>query len=66
MAKKVTWVPQKNPKNPPKIEKMAKNSPTEPHVIALKRVKNALKMSKKGVKKGSKMIQKMGPNQAWQ
>ena len=29
----------KNAKNPKKIEKMAKNGPTEPHVIALKRVK---------------------------
>jgi len=26
---------------------MAKNGPTEPHVIVLKRVKNALKMDKK-------------------
>ena len=51
MAKKFTGVPQKMPK---KIEKMAKNGPTEPHVIALKRVKNALKMSKKGSKRGQK------------
>ena len=29
----------KIPKNPKKIEKMAKNGPTEPRVIALKRVK---------------------------
>ena len=39
MAKKFTGVPPKMPKNPQKIEKMAKNGPTEPHVIALKRVK---------------------------
>ena len=38
MGKKVTGVPQKIPKNPKKIEKMAKNGPTEPRVIALKRV----------------------------
>ena len=38
MAKKVTGVPQKIPKNPKKNRKMAKNGPTEPHVIALKRV----------------------------
>ena len=30
---------QKNPKKYQKIKKMAKNSPTEPRVIALKRVK---------------------------
>ena len=39
MAKKVTGVPKKIPKNPKTIEKMAKNGPTEPRVIALKRVK---------------------------
>ena len=39
LAKKVTGVPKKIPKNPQKIEKMAKNGPTEPRVIALKRVK---------------------------
>ena len=39
MAKKVTGVHKKIPKNPKKIEKMAKNGPTEPHPIALKRVK---------------------------
>ena len=39
MAKKVTGVPQKIPKSPKTIEKMAKNGPTVPHVIALKRVK---------------------------
>ena len=39
MTKKVTGMPQKIPKNPQKIEKMAKHGPTEPHVIALKRVK---------------------------
>ena len=39
MAQKGTGVPPKIPKNPPKIEKMAKNGPTEPGVIALKRVK---------------------------
>ena len=39
MAKKFTGVPQKMPNNPQKIEKMAKYGPTEPHVIALKRVK---------------------------
>ena len=39
MAKKVTGVPTKIPKNPKKIKKMAKNGPTEPRVIALKRVK---------------------------
>ena len=38
MAKKFMGVPPKMPKNPKKIEKMA-NGPTEPHVIALKRVK---------------------------
>ena len=54
MAKKVTGVPKKIPKNPKKIEKMAKNGPTEPHVIALKKVKNALKMLKRGSKRGQK------------
>ena len=39
MAKKVTGVPQKFPKNPKKIEKIVKNGPTEPRVIAIKRVK---------------------------
>ena len=39
MAKKFTGVPQKMPKNPKKIDKMAKNGPTQPHVSALKRVK---------------------------
>ena len=39
MAKKSHGVPEKIPKNPKKIEKMAKNGPTEPSVIALKRVK---------------------------
>ena len=67
MAKKVTGVPKKIPKKFKKIEKMAKNGPAEPRVIAPKKSKNALKMSKKvqkGVKKGSKMIQKMSLNQA--
>ena len=50
-------------KNPQKIEKMAKNGHTEPRVIALERVKVS-KGGQKGVKKGSKMIQKMGLNQA--
>ena len=35
MAKKVTGVPQKSQKN----RKNGQNGPTEPHVIALKRVK---------------------------
>ena len=39
MAKKVTGVPKKIPQNPQKIKKMAKNGPTEPRVIELKRVK---------------------------
>ena len=61
MDKKITRVSPKIPQNPQKIEKMAKNGPTEPHVIALKKSKNALKMSKrgqKGVKRGSKRGQK--------
>ena len=43
MAKKFTGVPQKIPKNPKKMAKMAKNGPTEPHVIALKRVTRSLR-----------------------
>ena len=39
MAKKVTGVPKKIPRSPKKFEKMAKTGPTEPRVIALKRVK---------------------------
>ena len=39
MAKKVTGVPKKIPQKSKKIEKMTKNGPTEPRVIALKRVK---------------------------
>ena len=38
MAKKVTGVPQKIPKNPKKLKKWPKNGPIA-HVIALKRVK---------------------------
>ena len=53
MAKKVTGVPKKIPKNPKKIEKMARG-PTEPRVIALKRVKKCTENVKKGSKKGQK------------
>ena len=61
MAKKVTGVPKKIPQKYKKIEKMTKNGPTEPRVIALKNSKNALKMSKR-VKKGSKRGQKSVKN----
>ena len=43
----------RNYENSKKIKKMAKNGPTEPRVIALKKSTNALKMSKR-VKGGSK------------
>ena len=57
--------PKKYPKKSQKIEKMAKNGPTEPRVIALKKSKNALQMSKrgqKGVKKGSKSVKNDSQN----
>ena len=60
MAKKVTGVPKKIPKNE---KKMAKNGPTEPRVISLKRVRMHCKCQKR-VNKGSKMIPKMGLKQA--